>query len=562
MQVREYLSKKGLQWVEKKRPSGLTAIMPCLFCGDKDSFGISLTDGSYSCLRKNQCGQTGSYLNLQKHFGDDFIPIGGDRFIKTEKKYRKPEIKPKAINQDAFNLFQTRKITPETIKHFKIGMTEKEILFPYFKEGELVNCKYRNVAEKKFRREADCISTLFNQDNITENILYIVEGEFDCMALKEYGIEGVSIPSGVNDMSWIENDWSFLERFQAIVIMMDNDHAGQESVEEIVARLGNWRCLNAVLPFKDTNECLINGVSKNDFVQYLVNAKGFDIPQLTSCKDYMDEIIEYQNDHLKLYGIKTGLQKLTDIIKGWRLEEVSIWTGSNGSGKSTIINQEMLNLLRQGERICIGSFEMPPRKYLRWLIMQALEKDKFTDEEIRTLLNKYSEQLFIINIVGEIKQNDLLSIMEFASRKYGISYYFIDSLMRISFDEKYELKEQKHFIAALKAFSSKYKSHIHVVAHPRKGASDDDMPDKSSIAGTGDITNLADNVFSFYRFSEEKKQEAFGKGKELPDNVLFVKKNREHGTLGNIHLYFNSNCKKFHEKIVDTNFDKMSYIHD
>jgi twinkle protein len=562
MEVREYLHRKGLQWKEVKRPSGLTAVMPCISCGDKDSFAINLSDGSYSCLRKNNCGITGSYFNLQKYFGDEFSPIGQDRFIKTEKKYRKPEIKPKPVNQAAYDLFKSRKINAETIKHFKIGMTEKEIIFPYFKEGELVNCKYRNIAEKKFRREADCISTLFNQDNITENILYIVEGEFDCMALKEYGIEGVSIPSGVNDMGWIENDWNFLERFQTVVIIMDNDKAGQESVDKIVARLGNWRCMNALLPYKDVNDCLINGVSKADFVQHLINAKGFDIPQLTSCKDYIDEIIEYQKDHLKLYGIKTGFQGLTDIIKGWRMEEVSIWTGSNGSGKSTIINQEMLNLLSQGKRICIGSFEMPPRKYLRWMLMQALEKETFSEEDIRRVLNKYAEQLFIINIVGEIKQNDLTSIMEFASRKYGIEYFFIDSLMRISFDEKYELKEQKHFIAGLKAFASKYKSHIHVVAHPRKGANDDDMPDKSSIAGTGDITNLADNVFSFYRFSEEKKQEAFGKGKELPDNILFVKKNREHGNLGNVKLYFNASCKKFKEKEQETNFDKMNYIHN
>jgi hypothetical protein len=36
---------------------------------------------------------------------------------------------------------------------------------------------------------------LFNRDNVeTVNMLVICEGEFDCMALKEYGIDGVSVP--------------------------------------------------------------------------------------------------------------------------------------------------------------------------------------------------------------------------------------------------------------------------------------------------------------------------------------------------------------------------------
>lgn len=560
MDIREYLHKKGYNWKEVSRPKGIQAIMPCPSCHDKDSFAISLSDGAFSCLRQNHCGISGSFFDFQKMHGDEYTPLPKDNFIKQKKEYKKPQVKPKPVNQAGYDFFKNRLITQETIKKFKIGMTEKEVMFPYFKNGELVNIKYRNIAEKKFRKEADCMSTLFNQDNVQGLILIICEGEMDCMALSEYGFEAVSIPSGVNDLTWIENDWDFLERFQTIIIIMDNDKAGQESVETIVNRLGRWRCHNALLPYKDPNECLLNNVSREEMFELIYCAHGYDLPELRVCSNYIDEIIEYQNNPQKLYGIDTGIQELTEIIKGWRLEEVSIWTGSNGSGKSTLLNQEILSLLRQGKIICIGSFEMPPRKYLRWLIMQYFQRYEFTAEEIKEVLTKYSSQLYIINIVGEIRQNNLISIMEFAYRKYGVEYFFIDSLMRISFNEKYELKEQKHFIAALKEFCSKYRSHIHVVAHPRKGSSDEDVPGKTDISGTADITNLADNVFSFYRFTEEAKEKARETGKGIPDNILFVKKNREHGDLGKINLFFNSRCKRYYTENAETDFNKLEGI--
>src|SRR5690606_27025249 len=111
----------------------------------------------------------------------------------------------------------------------------------------------------------------------------------------------------------------------------------------------------------------------------------------------------------------------------------------------------------------------------------------------------------------------------------------IDSLMKVSLTTKnYELLgEQKNFVSSLADFAKEHKTHVHLVAHPRKTGSDEDIVGKSDVAGTGDITNLADNVFVMHRFTEDQKASRKKNGKEPFDARLIVKKNREHGELGN-----------------------------
>ena len=522
--------------------------MNCPKCGDKNSFGINLETGAFQCFRKNRCGIQGNFSDFQRFYGDE-SGYRRDLFIRRERKYWVPTTKPERINEKTNKWFQDRKILPEVAGHFDIGLSPdgKAIMFLYHKDKKLVNVKYRSLTEKTFYKEKDCKSVLWNQDNITEKTLFICEGEADCIALYQYGIEGVSIPSGVNDTTWIENDWDFLEKFKEIVIIMDNDIAGQSSIESIVNRLGKWRCKNVILPCKDVNECLIQGITKEEFREFINNALEFNISELKHCDYYVDEINEYKNNPSKLYGTITSNIKLTELLKGWRCDEVSIWTGQNGAGKSTRLSQEVIHLLRQGKKCCIGSFEMPPRKYLWWLMKQALKKNIITDYDVNSVLNEFAENLFVIDIVGEIEKDKLFEIIEFGCRKYGIEVIVIDSLMKVnlSCDSNKLYGEQKNFVNKLADFVKEYKCHIHLVAHPRKAKTDDYESDKVDIAGSGDITNIADNVFMLYRFSEAQREKRKKAGIEPYDSDLEIKKNREHGELGKVGYYFNKEYKTF-----------------
>lgn len=542
MNVQEYLASKNLQYTTTKNQSGKQAKMKCPQCGDKSSFAINLETGAFQCFRQNKCGIKGSFFDFQKLMGDE-------PFIRRDKVYSEPDTQPGRINEAVYKWFENRKISAETVKHFKIGLSPsgKEIMFLYHKAGKLVNIKYRSMTEKFFYKEKDCKSVLWNQDNIKGNKLFITEGEPDCLALYEYGIIGVSIPSGVNDLTWIEHDWKYLERFKEIYLLMDNDTSGQSIIENLVNRLGKWRCKNVLLPYKDANECLMKGVTKKEINECVNSATEFNINELKHCDYYVDEINEYKNNPNKLYGTITSNYKLTELLKGWRREELSIWTGQNGAGKSTYLSQEIIHLLGQNKKCCIGSFEMPPRKYLWWLIKQSARRKEITDFDVNVILNEYAENLFIIDITGEIGKDNLFEIIEFGCRKYGIEIFVIDSLMKVklSADNNKVYGEQKNFVNRLADFAKEYKCHLHLVAHPRKAKTDEYESNKTDVAGSGDITNIADNVFLIYRYSEQQIERRKASGKEPYDSFLEIKKNREHGELGKIGFYFNKDFKTF-----------------
>lgn len=554
MEVREYLNSKGYDWAEKDRNGNLNAIFNCPFCDDtKKKFAINLTNGAFQCFHSNSCGVKGSWWDFQKKLGDTPHRLISDPFINRPRtNYQKPKPQVQKIDTEVDKYLKSRGFTAETIKFFKIAQKNGAIAIPYFKQGEVVNVKYRPLDKKQSMwTEKNAEPTLYNRDNITKNELIITEGEYDCMALYQYGIESVSLPNGANGLAWIDNEWNWLKTFKTIFLCLDNDIAGIEGAMKISQKLGAWRCKKITLSAKDANDCLKNGMSKDKILQCIVNAEDFQPATLVSPTHFQDEVIDYIRNPNKLHGTPTAWDKLTEKLKGWRLEELTIWSGRNSSGKSTILNQHVISLAADGIKSCIASLEMPPPRYLRWAIMQFLGKAFPTEQEVRETLGLFDTKIYIINTYEEIKPNDLLDIFEYAARRHDVKHFIVDSLMRIAFQGRDELKEHKAFVSDLLSFVKKFKCHAHLVAHPRKGFKDSDKPGKVDIMGTGHISDLAHNVIMMWRVPEDMKEKAKLEGKETFDTLMDVQKNREFGIEGNIKLWFDTEAKTFDDEKIN-----------
>ena len=73
--------------------------------------------------------------------------------------------------------------------------------------------------------------------------LVVTEGFFDSLACIEAGYTNVvSIPGGAEDDNWIQFNYDWLECFDEIILWFDNDNAGQQGLNKVVARLGEYRC--------------------------------------------------------------------------------------------------------------------------------------------------------------------------------------------------------------------------------------------------------------------------------------------------------------------------------
>lgn len=96
----------------------------------------------------------------------------------------------------------------------------------------------------------------------------------------------------------------------------------------------------------------------------------------------------------------------------------------------------------------------------------------------------------------------------------------------------------KDYLSALRALAESMERRL-LVAHPRKtgerGVSADD------VAGTADITNLADNVFSVERVPEERVES------EGCSTRVKIIKNRRNGARAVIALQFEETSRRFYE---------------
>lgn len=119
-------------------------------------------------------------------------------------------------------------------------------------------------------------------------------------------------------------------------------------------------------------------------------------------------------------------KRLVKVLRG----EVSIWTGYNGHGKSLVLLLVTLVAMTQGERVCIASFEIHPRKTLFRMVRQALGKELPEHNEITATLDWLVGKLWIFDRLGTSSPARILEVFRYAYRRYGVQQFVIDSLMK------------------------------------------------------------------------------------------------------------------------------------
>lgn len=420
-------------------------------------------------------------------------------------------------------LTEERLLTPDAISAYRISEVpeigpwsswkKKDpargpwIVFPSIRGEELLTMKYLHLKRRDGKKfimvEPECEPCLFGWQAIPENAreIAITEGELDAITLFLYGFPALSVPFGGGSgakQQWIGHEYPFLERFENIYLCLDQDEEGQKATEEIVSRLGPHRIKVVKLPYKDANECLQKGVTAEEIRECFASATSLDPGELKSPSFFLQAVIE---EFFPVGGELPGFS-LPWKVKGQPVRflrgEVTIWTGINGHGKSLVLILIMLYAMAQGERVCIASFEMHPRKTLFRMIRQALGLEKPEKREIESALSWLDGKLWIFDLLGTAKADRILEVFRYAYHRYGVQQFVIDSLLKCGIASD-DYKGQKAFLDALNDFANSTNSHVHLVAHSRKGEDEFTPMGKMDVKGSGDIIDLASNVWSIWR---------------------------------------------------------------
>lgn len=520
----------------------------CPFCkgGEKGeaTFFIQRDRGLWNCKRINTCNKAGNIYGLRKALG--LTPACLPSELMDYQKYKRPtSINKNGLSDKAKSFITARGFSESTIETFKIRSIagDKGIIFPYLHNGQHVNNKSRTW-DKDFMNSAGTRPTLYNKDGYYGRDLYITEGEFDCMALVQYGFQATSLPNGVSDMRWIETEFDWINNFEDVYLFFDNDEAGQKAIEAMVTRLGYNKVKIVRLPFKDANECLMKGVEREVIFNCIEVAERYSPPMYKDIGDFAQEMFDRLNNPDKYKGKSTGLRELDEAILGWRETEVTLWSGDSYSGKSTIMNQMIANVVRiHKDPCCIISLEMLPSNYLNKLATQYYMTTLKGDSKFFEKINGLKSYIKVVDTVNRLKPKDILELMEVSVKKHGTKHFAIDSLMKVEFDSKDEFNQVKKFIDDLCNFSKKFKCHIHIVAHSRKRENDSREPQASDILGTSAIRNLADNIIIMYRVQKSDKEKSLKPVQY--DAKMIVKKCRETGVDEYIYLDFDKQIESF-----------------
>ena len=550
-----------LKLSEYKLRNGEVIAKSCPFCNPhlKDNlykFYMNQQTGAFKCYRENNCGQTGSFYDLLKHFGlEDKFEFEDDLENDYQKSYKKPEpIKEQPVGKVAEYL-DLRCISEETWRSEDIKEKDGNIAFEYYHNDELVLVKYRTAnKDKKYWQDGGGKPVLWGIDDIdNDQPVVICEGELDRLAIIEAGYDNVvSVPFGTNNLKWIKECWQELEGVDEFIIWADNDEAGHKMEEEVIKRLGEHRCKRVDVDSNDANLMLYKEGGQA-VIEAIESSEGIPIEEFKQ----LHEVEQF--DPSQIPKVKSKIPMVNKYFGGYMEGMVTIWTGTNGSGKSTFLNGEILESVDQDKPISVVSGELPNSMLRYWLELQAAGPDRVKSkyDRVRDEQSYYAGQedklkirdwakdkLFLYDDYASLAPIDILDKFKRSRMRYNCRNFVVDNLMILDYEGGYRDKysKQAQFIKDCKRFAKRYDSHVHIVAHPRKN---DGIIKKDDIAGLYEVSNLVDNVAGIMRVNDETK-------KELPeeahhaDNILMLFKSRLYGQENiMIKLMFDEPSKRF-----------------
>ena len=542
----------------------------CPFCNEnhkKDKFYVNSVTGAIYChISDCEANKGGTIQKLADKLGIT------DKINSTDKsnlrKTVKQEIKEIDVNYDHVELlgnkeiayFENRGISQETLKKARVLKSAKtgDLLF-FLTAGQDTKNKAKIVGVKtrSLEKNIKCVpgsqSFLLFWELIPKQheSIIITEGEIDALSLMEAGIENVcSIPFGVSNIDWIDNQREWLETKKEVILWFDNDEAGRNGVEKAINRLKLIQGLKISVVnnkfWKDANEVLVNeGINSI-------------IESINECKEKNDTgVIDItQIARFDLNSIErflTGVKGLDLMLRGFKETEAIVIAGDNASGKTTFVGQVVLNAIEQNKKVFMYNGELSDKLVKEWIYGQSrtkedfyLYEDKLTKQkdwrlkdEAYNLLDERLKSKIYMNT--ELKKSDgdlLLKKMQDVYDKYNCFVYVIDNLSTLTFDNNKQRHDQlSDFVSALKDFAKLNRVCVLIINHIVKGKD----KDKGSIRGGTGVTDMADTVLMIEREEEE--------------SCIKVWKNRVFGIVGKLKTQYSESNKRI---VDDQNFGEES----
>lgn len=278
-------------------------------------------------------------------------------------------------------------------------------------------------------------------------------------------------------------------------------------------------------------------------------------------------------DRSKIISITSGITQYDKECCGFDKPSLSVWSGNNGCGKSSLLNQLAINAVNKGFKVAIYSGELRGKKMKRWLILQAAGKqynkksnynsyDYYTPNNVKDkIVEWFKGKLYNYNTKYSHNISQVCLEVEKLVKEKQIDMLIMDNLSCLDIDELDGgiNEQQKAAIKMLLRLTDKLELATHLVVHPKKSET---YLRKNDVSGAKTLTDLADCVFFVHRWNQDTQKAAkefmtdsvfYDLCKSGTTNVVEVIKQREFGEAeGHIYkLFYEPESRRLKNSIAE-----------
>lgn len=462
---------------------------PCPKCESSDAF-TQYEDGGF-CFSCNY--STKEKVNEMDRPSNSIRTVdSNDARLLEISSFGHYNISSRGISKDTVEQYQVR-LDPKTKSHY----------YPYTKEGKVVAYKERKEPKAFFIHGNFNDVELFGQ-SITSNgkTLVITEGELDALAVgdsifKHYGryYPVVSLPSATGHNTLLkQRDW--VRSFQTVILMFDNDDAGQKATEQAAKIIGIDKVKIAKLKEKDACDELLKHGYKAILEAYW-NARIYSPAGLLTNGDIWEKYEAHKL--IKSIPYPKCLSSLNDKIKGMRQGEIALFTSGTGSGKSTVMKEIIYDLVNTHE-IKVGLVSLEES------IHDTVSKFLAMHANNETECKKMFKNIVMLDHQGSVGDHSLVDQIEVMALM-GCTHIILDHIT-IAVSEGTEGLEGNAAIdkmmSDLLKVVKKHNIWLGLVSHLRKASGGKSFEEGNpasidDIKGSGSIKQISFDIISFSR---------------------------------------------------------------
>jgi replicative DNA helicase len=566
----------------------------CPFCFKRKKFYWNNFSGAFDC-KSADCGKRGNYYTLRRDMDDPVVPLRATSPLPPEPKKERATFAQFARFEQALAdhpqamayLQNERGLTPETIKAWHLGLKREApekhkldyphdvfwLMIPYLtRQGDIANIKYRTFpfpvqaggppVPKAFKRWYGGESILFGEHLLPEKRgkcleLFLVEGELDAITLSQHGFTpALSTTTGAASFSARWYDLIVSSGASRIYLIYDSDVDGRAGAEKLVKKFNDEERKVYDISLedaKDSNEYFKTHTAQ-DFREVLEASRPAEMEYVISpgaVLDRLEEQIFLSGNAFN--GLKSQFDNINELIDGgYGNGFLTSIVGGPGTGKTSFILQELLQMGTLGMKTYLCCLELPEEMLMRKVInhLYHVPLNAIKQEHI----HKYRADIERRNVYIGRGPKDLKVLIETfkrAIRRFDLKCVAFDNIHYFVRDTDNEQARIGALTKALKDLGMEMNIPIIALGQPRKFNRSEKIIDNDDVKGSGSIEQDSDNLMLMWRPTMKSKIEDFGKSTGFKNNMspltlMRVSKSR-YSPGGETLLYFHGEISTFRQ---------------